>query len=200
MLQVCNITVTCKLPSIGQNRKIDLNELQKAFSMSIYNPKKFKALIVKWDRDGDLPKFTALIFSNCKCVIVGVKNVSDAKKACNTIADKVYVHLLNKNDDDDDNHHDKHEKNYNDFEIRNIVCSGDVNQKICLHSFYKANKAFCLFDQETFSPGLYYRPTTNKMLAIIFYNGKIIITGSNSLEKSIELYDLLRKKLLRHKK
>ena len=48
-----------------------------------------------------------------------------------------------------------------------------------LHALHQANSVYCTYQKNMF-PGLIYRPNSSPVVLLIFFSGKIVITGGKS--------------------
>lgn len=167
---------------------INLKEIALIVDNSSYNPKKFTGLVLRIKE----PKTTALIFSNGKMVCLGAKNEEDSYKAC-----KIYAKIIKK-------------CNYpvilQNFKIRNIVSSCNVNFQIPLSKLYiymakHLTKNYLIKYFPEIFPGLifHYLEDKNKndkneekpnIIFLIFASGNIVITGA---KKNIQIYNSFKK-------
>ena len=74
--------------------------------------------------------------------------------------------------------------NIAEVQIQNIVGNADIqlqpNERINLERFYSDFNVFCTYQPNMF-PGLIYRPTHLNIVLLIFFSGKIVITGAKSM-------------------
>jgi TATA-box binding protein (TBP) (component of TFIID and TFIIIB) len=84
--------------------------------------------------------------------------------------------------------------------VQNIVASFKVNFKIDLIAFNMSRPLNSFYDPTIF-PGLKFKPYVNeKMVALIFISGKIVVTGIQEVEKINDIKDYVSKILLRYKR
>jgi len=129
-----NVVATCSLQV-----SLDLAALYKKLKNAEYNPRRFKAVIVR-DRN---PKATALIFHTGNMVCTGTKSMEDAEMASKKFAKAVQQALAKK-------------VKFKDFKIQNVVGVGNVNFPIRLEGIKMAHGEFANYEPELF-PGLIYR-------------------------------------------
>jgi transcription initiation factor TFIID TATA-box-binding protein len=129
-----------------------------------YNPSRFAAIIMRI-KD---PKTTALIFSTGKIVCTGGKSEEESRLAARKYA-KIIFKLGYK------------DIQFKDSKIQNIVGSIDVGFKIKLESLIAKHMLFCSYEPELF-PGLIYRMIQPKVVFLIFFSGRIVLTGAKSKE------------------
>ena len=131
-----------------------------------YNPKKFPAVIMKMKE----PKATALIFKSGKMVCTGAKSEEDSHKAARKFASIIRKLGFN--------------VGFSGFKIENIVASADLKFKISLEGL-ACNLRSCSYEPESF-PGLIFRMGNPKIVLLIFYSGKMILTGAKRKEQIYE--------------
>ena len=151
--------------------EIKLREIALQAKNAEYNPKRFSAVIMKIKE----PKTTALIFSSGRMVCLGAKNEEDSKKACKKFA-KIIKSL-------------GYPVVFKEFKIQNVVGSVDSGYNISLMKLYihlikrincKGNN-FVAFEPEQF-PGLIYRMIEPNIAILIFFSGKLVLTGGKQKE------------------
>ena len=154
MATIQNIVSTANL-----QRRLDLGKLGEVMPDSEYNPKKFNGLIVKITN----PKSTILVFSTGKIVCTGTKTLEDN--------DTVITKLIDKFSDAG------YTCTKSDVSIENIVGSGTISSHIDLQMFARTYWQNVIYTPELF-PGLKFSNfEKHKGTAIVFNNGKIIVTG-----------------------
>ena len=141
------------------------------------------------------PKTTALIFSSGKMVCTGAKSVEDSKKASKIYAKIIrkiggYTNII-----------------FKDFKVQNIVGSCDLHFKINLSKLAgtlsmikieKSDKNPCSYLPELF-PGLIYHMVDPDIVSLIFYSGKIVLTGAKKTDSIFIAFDNLYKLLSKYK-
>lgn len=164
------------------SREFDLPEVYHDFPATNlqYEPDSFPALVVRYNS----LDATIMLFSSGKFSLAGAKSIDDALQAKEKFTSDIESLL----DDSVDP----------DFEIRYLVCTGDIGFPIDL------NKVITLFGIENVEyepeqfPGLFYRPGDD-WFAIIFSSGKIIVDGHAEFQKLESEFDRLKKELLKIK-
>jgi len=82
-----------------------------------------------------------------------------------------------------------------EFEVKNVVCVGDLEQSINLNSIIiTLGLEHTEYEPEQF-PGVVYRPLESPCVLLLFGSGKVVITGGASRETAQEVFNLLRQKL-----
>ena len=62
----------------------------------------------------------------------------------------------------------------------NAQISLQAAEKLDLQRFYADHNIFCTYQPNLF-PGLIYRPSDMPIVLLIFYSGKVVITGAKSM-------------------
>lgn len=81
------------------------------------------------------------------------------------------------------------------FSIKNVVMTGDLEHEINLNSLAIAlGLEATEYEPEQF-PGAVYRPSDIDCVFLIFTSGKVVITGSHSVETATEGFGMLTERL-----
>jgi transcription initiation factor TFIID TATA-box-binding protein len=116
------------------------------------------------------PKMAFLIFSSGKVVITGVKTLEDLGRGLDILIEKmkeVGIVCLDTPK----------------VAVTNMVCSYDLGTKINLNKIVMAMSLEKIeYEPEQF-PGLVYRISDPKVVALLFSSGKIILTGGKNMEE-----------------
>lgn len=68
------------------------------------------------------------------------------------------------------------------LEVKNLVCVGEINQNLDLERIaIEAGLERVEYEPEQF-PGLIYRATDSKAVHLIFASGKVVITGTSTID------------------
>ncbi|KAG6999424.1 damage-control phosphatase [Physcia stellaris] len=159
--QIQNVVASCDLSC-----HLDLTHLAQHIRNAEYAPKRFSAVVVRI-RD---PRTTALIFASGKMVITGAKSEDDAR-----LAARKNARIVQKQG---------YCVSFKEFKIQNIVGSGSLgaaHEGIKLDDFARDHRQFASLEPERF-PGLVYHMYDPKAVLLIFYGGKIVITGAKTRE------------------
>ncbi|KAK5658357.1 hypothetical protein OQA88_2333 [Cercophora sp. LCS_1] len=162
-----NVVATASL-----NCHVDLGLLASKVRNVEYNRKKFHALIMRI-RD---PKTTTLIFASGKMVITGAKSADQARLAARKHARIIQKVGFN--------------TTFTDFKVQNLVASCPLGFYVRLEGLNAANHLFSRYEPEIF-PGLIYRIANPKVVALVFANGKLVLTGAKGLEDVREAFQKL---------
>jgi transcription initiation factor TFIID TATA-box-binding protein len=155
---------------VASGRIADSLDLQ-ALSLSMddqhvtYKPEQFPGLVFRMKK----PKVAILLFSTGKIVCTGAKSVEQAKEAVKSVAvmaaaagAKVRGKL--------------------EVEVQNIVATADLKAVFDLSMIATALLAEGVeYEPEQF-PGLVYRLKEPKAVILVFQSGKVVCTGTRTLE------------------
>jgi transcription initiation factor TFIID TATA-box-binding protein len=158
------------------DQEFNLRDIQKAFIITEYNPRRFPGLVFRLRR----PKTTTLIFRTGKMVCTGAKSAKMAKSAIRKVVrelKKKNIIILNK------------PKIY----IQNIVASGDLTENVDLELAADLLDNV-MYEPEQF-PGIMYRMRDPKVVILVFTSGKIVITGAKNKKMVQEAIHKLYKEL-----
>ena len=155
----------------SKNAAVEINpeDFLDVLENTEYNPSKFPGLIVKVK----FPKSTVLIFRSGKVVSSGCRTIEDAEKSIDIVIDKMKSKSSDINPDE--------------MKIHNIVASFNINGKIKLDDLAPLLEVDgeVSYNPEKF-PGVIFKDLGKGMAALIFDNGKVIITGGRSMEDTGE--------------
>jgi transcription initiation factor TFIID TATA-box-binding protein len=157
---------------------IDLRELAGKTDNCELNTKRFPGAVFRLDN----PRIASLIFASGKIVLTGMKDEQALKtgldaimKALSKAGVKTYEHPR--------------------VAITNIVCSCDTKRSINLNKLViTLNLENIEYEPEQF-PGLVYRISDPKIVALLFSSGKIILTGGKNLDDVRRGLQILEQKL-----
>jgi transcription initiation factor TFIID TATA-box-binding protein len=157
---------------------IDLVDVSSKIKNCELNTKRFPGAVFRLEN----PRIASLIFSSGKVVLTGIRDTKALKDGV-----KILVQSLQ-------------EAGVNTFPqprvaITNIVCSYDIGKYINLNKVViTLNLENIEYEPEQF-PGLVYRISDPKIVALLFSSGKIILTGGKNLEDVKRGLDVLEKRL-----
>ena len=185
LMRINNITLTAKI----SNQPLNLFSISRKLWNCIYNPKRFNAIILRLRK----PQTTSLVFRTGKIVIVGAKTPDDAKKGARKTARAIFLATTKE---------EQLKIFCIDVKIQNIVVSETLKYKPDLFAFMQSKRLFCVYEPETFSPAVlcYKNVKDSKLIANLFFTGKIVMTGSSNIAEMTEFLELLVRILLRFKK
>lgn len=160
---------------------LDLNQIVVKIRNSEYNPKRFRAVIMRIYE----PRTTMMLFSSGKVVITGAKSDRDActaaRKCCRIlqlIGYEVGSAVFNWSSTSDNKIYSYyHQTKFREFKIQNIVSTVDIKFPIRLDKLSHVHTQFCTYDPDFF-PALIYRMVRPRTVLLVFVSGKIILTGT----------------------
>ena len=135
-----------------------------------YNPAKFKAAILKISYPF---KSTFLIWSSGKIVCLGLKNLEECEQTIKYLVEHIKYDICSS-------------VFYSGYYVENIVTSFNFGKEINLNAFRSLRPKSSFYEPEIFC-GLNYK-RGDRLTALIFYTGKIVITGGKNLEEINEMY------------
>lgn len=156
MATIQNLIVTAQM-----NCEFNLPMFPELIPGAKYNASRFSAARVHFDAP---IKTTLLVFKNGRVVCTGTKSIDNAKVAlqhfCKLAGDNVQV---------------------DNIRIKNVVASYDLGHMVDVNMFYNNNRSSCVYEPELF-PALKLKIfTPTSLVVLIFHSGKIILTGSASI-------------------
>jgi len=158
-LEVVNIVVSTSL-----EHDIPLEKMAATLSNTEYNPEQFPGLVIRI-KD---PKTSALIFSSGKVVCTGARTIEQVHASLKKIIkslEKIGIKIKIKPK----------------VTIQNIVASGSVGMDLNLNTLaMKLDNTE--YEPEQF-PGLVYKIPEAKATFLLFSNGKVVCTGTKSVEQ-----------------
>ena len=158
--------------------KINIEKLKEKLHVIKYNPKKFAAGILKINNP---IKATFLIWNTGKIICLGTKNLNECEKIIKYIIERIKNSGFS-------------EVNYSGYKIQNIVSTFDSGNRINLGEFSIKYRRECFYEPEYFC-GLHFK-VHPRITVLIFYTGKIIITGAKDLKERDFMYKKLKRYLL----
>ena len=145
----------------------DLHTISRFLPNCTYDKQKFAAITV---RQYD-PRCTILLFTSGKMVLTGCKDYVECCLASLNIVTLLRANLPH------------FYFTLQDVTIQNIVGNVDLclgnTRYIDLHKMYAEENIYCTYQKNMF-PGLIYRANSCPVVLLLFYSGKIVITGGKS--------------------
>ncbi|MDP6641499.1 MAG: TATA-box-binding protein [Nitrososphaerales archaeon] len=160
------ISIENVVASATVEQRIDLNQITRDFPDVEYHPDQFPGLVFRLKS----PKTATLIFSSGKMVCTGAKSEDMAKKAVNTVVQKLRkggVEIIKDAE----------------IQIQNIVSSASLGGKVHLEEAARRLEK-SMYEPEQF-PGLIHRMSDPKTVILLFASGKLVCTGA---KKEVEVY------------
>jgi len=166
MAQVHNLVGTSRIAS--KLNKLDLRAISNILPNSKFEKQKFAAITIRLGQ----PVCTVLLFTSGKMVLTGCKSMLDCILASTSVLEHMRkgfpgVHFT-----------------LDPVRIQNIVGNAHISlkpdERIDLQRFYKDHNVFCTYQPNMF-PGLIYRPSDMPIVLLIFFSGKVVITGAKTM-------------------
>jgi len=157
---------------------LDIEYIADKLDGCVLNKKKFPGAVYHMKK----PKVTVLLFSSGKIVMTGITIRDEFQKGLDDLTRRV-------------NGLGIRTSAAPDVSIKNMVCSYDTGL------FINLNKLIITFNYEKIEyepeqfPGLVYRITDPKIVALIFSSGKIILTGGKNIDDVKSAIDQVMKKI-----
>ena len=170
-----NIVATAQITT---SAALQLDRLKQIFRFSSFNRRKFAAVTLRLIR----PNCTILLFTSGKLVITGSKSASEAllsvyrvrrllRGAC--IGQRFMV---------------------TGFKIQNVVSHCELPVKdgeiLDIEALYERHHIYSTYQSHIF-PGLIFRYPNLRVVALMFFSGKVVLTGARSLEDIEEGWDVI---------
>lgn len=166
MAQVHNLVGTSRI--VSKLDKLDLRAISNMLPNSKFEKQKFAAITIRLGQ----PVCTVLLFTSGKMVLTGCKSMLD----CILASTSVYHHMRQGFPGVD--------FQLEPVKIQNIVGNAQISlqphEKLDLQRFYQEHNIFCTYQPNMF-PGLIYRPSDMPIVLLIFFSGKVVITGAKSM-------------------
>ena len=163
--QVHNLVGTCQLRGIS---RLNLETICRFLPNSLYEKQKFAAITIRLGS----PQCTTLLFTSGKMVLTGCKSFMEvllASMNClytlRSFIPGVKFELC-------------------DVAIQNIVGNADLrlrpDEKLDLNAFYADHNVYCTYQPNMF-PGLIYRPAHINIVVLLFFSGRVVLTGARTM-------------------
>lgn len=169
--QVHNLVGTCKVEC--DIMPLDLQEISRFMPNTRFEKQKFAAITIRLA----YPNCTVLLFTSGKMVLTGCKSYIDCLAANNNILNLLRIHNPGM------------QFFIQPLKIQNIVGNADVNLKedefLDLKSFYRDYNIYCTY-QPTMFPGLIYRSNQLNIVLLVFFSGRVVITGAKCMSDVFE--------------
>ena len=177
---VHNIVATAQIQT---SAPLQLDRLNQIFRFSSFNRKKFAAVTLRLMR----PNCTILLFTSGKLVITGSKSASEALLSAYHVRAMLRKVCTGQR------------FSVTGFEIQNVVshCELDVSdgEILNIEALYERYHIYSTYQSHIF-PGLIFRYPNLRVVALMFFSGKVVLTGARSLEDIDEgwavIYNLLK--------
>jgi transcription initiation factor TFIID TATA-box-binding protein len=173
--QVHNLVGTSRI--VSSIPSINLLAVSNLLPNSTFEKQKFAAITIRLGQ----PTCTVLLFTSGKMVLTGCKSLLDcilASRIVKNILEEGFPGLVFQ---------------VEPVKIQNIVgnalMSMTEKEQLDLDTFYKNFNIYCTYQPNMF-PGLIYRPTNLPVVFLVFFSGKVVITGAKNMS---DVYDSWRK-------
>ncbi|MDT8357720.1 MAG: TATA-box-binding protein [Methanomicrobiaceae archaeon] len=157
---------------------IDLESVAERIGNCDLNRKRFPGAVLRIEE----PKVASLIFSSGKVVLTGLRKKEDVAEAIRVISSSLRgagAEILP----------------HPEIAITNIVCSYDFGTTINLNRVVMTLDLENIeFEPEQF-PGLVYRISDPRIVALLFSSGKIILTGGKTMADVRRALDILAQRI-----
>ena len=158
--------------------ELNLNDIAMILDGAEYEPEQFPGLIYRIKK----PKTALLLFRSGKVNCTGGKSMEDVKAAIDIVLDVLEKEGIpvHKNPD---------------IVVQNMVAVYDLKSEINLNAVaVSLGLERVEYEPEQF-PGLVYRLTEPKVVALLFGSGKVVLTGAKNPEDIDKAVDKLRAEL-----
>lgn len=155
------VSIENVVASATVDQELDLKDIKKKFPDVEYNPKQFPGAVFKLKS----PKTATLLFRTGNMVCTGAKSEDNAKKAVNTVVEKLRGKKIKI-------------KNNAKVLIENIVTAVNLGGRIHLEEAARTLPR-SMYEPEQF-PGLVHRMIDPKSVTLLFASGKLVCTGCKS--------------------
>jgi transcription initiation factor TFIID TATA-box-binding protein len=170
-----NIVATAQIQT---STPLQLDRLKQIFRFSSFNRRKFAAVTLRLVR----PNCTILLFTSGKLVITGSKSFSEALLSAYRIRNLLRKTCIGQ------------QFVITGFEIQNVVSHCELVVKegeiLDIEALYERYHIYSTYQSHIF-PGLIFRYPNLKVVALMFFSGKVVLTGAKSLNDIDEGWDVI---------
>jgi transcription initiation factor TFIID TATA-box-binding protein len=170
-----NIVATAQILT---SAPLQLDRLKQIFRFSSFNRRKFAAVTLRLVR----PNCTILLFTSGKLVITGSKSSSEALLSAYRIRQLLRSACIGQRFE------------IIGFEIQNVVshCELKVSDSeiLDIEALYERYHIYSTYQSHVF-PGLIFRHPNLKVVALMFFSGKVVLTGAKSLKDIDDGWDVI---------
>jgi transcription initiation factor TFIID TATA-box-binding protein len=161
-----NIVATAQ---IDTPTPLQLDRLKQIFRFSSFNRRKFAAVTLRLVR----PNCTILLFTSGKLVITGSKSASEALLSVYRVRQLLREACVGQR------------FLASAFEIQNVVSHCELvvrdGEILDIEAIYERHHIYSTYQSHIF-PGLIFRYPNLKVVALMFFSGKVVLTGARSLK------------------
>jgi transcription initiation factor TFIID TATA-box-binding protein len=173
--QVHNLVGTSRI--VSNLPAINLLAVSNLLPNSSFEKQKFAAITIRLGQ----PTCTVLLFTSGKMVLTGCRSLLDcilASRIVKNVLSDGFPGVVFRLDG---------------IKIQNIVGNALLpllpHERLNLELFYKEFNVFCTYQPNMF-PGLIYRPSNIPVVFLVFFSGKVVITGAKTMA---DVYDSWKK-------
>ena len=170
-----NIVATAQIQT---STPLHLDRLKQIFRFSSFNRRKFAAVTLRLVR----PNCTILLFTSGKLVITGSKSFSEALLSAYRIRGLLRRTCVGQ------------QFAIAGFEIQNVVSHCELavgeGEILDIEALYERYHIYSTYQSHIF-PGLIFRYPNLKVVALMFFSGKVVLTGAKSLDDIEEGWDVI---------
>jgi transcription initiation factor TFIID TATA-box-binding protein len=170
-----NIVATAQIET---SAPLHLDRLKQIFRFSSFNRRKFAAVTLRLVR----PNCTILLFTSGKLVITGSKSSSEAMLSAYRVRQLLRQACTGQR------------FSVTGFDIQNVVshCELDVRdgEILDIEALYERYHIYSTYQSHIF-PGLIFRYPNLKVVALMFFSGKVVLTGAKSLADIDEGWEII---------
>lgn len=170
-----NIVATAQIQT---SAPLHLDRLKQIFRFSSFNRRKFAAVTLRLVR----PNCTILLFTSGKLVITGSKSFSEALLSAYRIRALLRRTCVGQ------------QFTITGFEIQNVVSHCELvvgeGEILDIEALYERYHIYSTYQSHIF-PGLIFRYPNLKVVALMFFSGKVVLTGAKSLNDIDEGWDVI---------
>ena len=168
-VEVVNIAASGEI-----NAEVDIEQLAKDCDLPVSNfDPEFNAAFLRFEEEGEL----VILYRTGKYILRGGDDFDKMHDVNQQFLDFLSSKGINVSDPV--------------FEIKNVVCVGDLEQSVNLnHLVIHLGLENTEYEPEQF-PGLVYRPGYSRCVLLIFASGKVVITGGRSKEDDESAFSTL---------
>jgi len=157
---------------------LDIKLLNEKIPDSNYNPIEFEGVSIKYEN----PKLAVLILADGKIICTGAKVMDDAEKTIKKIVQKIKDIGF------------EIKKDYK-IQIENVIASTDLKKNMNLSSIASGLILQNVEYKPEEFPGLIYRVDDLCAVLMLFSSGKLVCTGTKSLDDATSAIDMMKEKL-----
>lgn len=170
-----NIVATAQ---IDTPKQLQLDRLKQIFRFSSFNRRKFAAVTLRLVR----PSCTILLFTSGKLVITGSKSAAEALLSVYRVRGLLRQACLGQR------------FMVTGFDIQNVVSHCELTVEdgeiLDIEAIYERHHIHSTYQSHIF-PGLIFRYPNLKVVALMFFSGKVVLTGARSLKDIEEGWEVI---------